>query len=138
MSRVVIVLALIGVVACADPVPGIHAVAPCTGHVALKVGTGTTPTITWQPACAVALLSVTAAADSLGEAFLWFAGSATFGATIAPPVVYGRTPPGAGPDPFPADSLVVGRQYIVRLNTSMFLRAPALDSLVFTVQPPAP
>lgn len=138
MFRVLIVsAALIGVAACVDQGPR-EAAAPCTGRVAFQVGTGTTPTITWQPACAVAQLSVTPASDSLGEYPLWIIGSATFGATIGPPIVYGRTPAGAGPTLVPADTLVVGQQYMIRVNTSMLIGVPATDSAVFTVRAPTP
>lgn len=139
MCRVVIVLAaLIGIAACADQAPRVGAVAPCTGHVVIQVGTGTTPTISWQPACAVALVTVTDAADSLGEVFLWVAASLTFSESIAPPIVYGQSPAGAGPDLLPADSLTLGHQYMVRLNRTMYIGTPAMDSIVFTARSAPP
>ena len=139
MYRLVMgVVSAIGIAACADQAPHVSAVAPCTGHVAPQVGTGRTPTITWQPACAVALVTVTDAADSLGEVFLWIAASYTFSQTIVPPVVYGQMPDGAGPNILPADSLIFGHRYMVRLSRTMLIGTPAMDSMVFTARASTP
>lgn len=120
--------------ACSDQSPRVAS--QCTGHVALQVGRGVRPTINWQPACGVGIVTVASDSSPADELPVW--GASSFGADIMPPVQYGVKPAGAQ-EAFMSiggDSLVVGARYIVTVGPP--LRGIVTDSLVFTAQADAP
>jgi hypothetical protein len=100
-------------------------VARCTpaqaGVVTLSVTEGTEPTFTWEPACAVDLLRVEypdpdypaspEESPPVQLAWLWAGGLSG----QAPPLRYATPMPFGFPEIFPAEPLVVGRTYTVRL-----------------------
>ncbi len=80
--------------------------AACTSNVSISVGTGTTPTFTWSPACTVLALIVEGSDG--GDA--WFIWGNSQG--IAPGVRYASVPSGAVQDDSP-ETLQAGRLYDV-------------------------
>ena len=62
---------------------------PCTGPVAISVSTGTTPTISWTPACKVYYLDIEVA-DTFEE--IWAVANFDEKNTISPGVKFGVTP----------------------------------------------
>lgn len=81
----------------------------CTGTVALRVGPGTTPEFSWQPACRLASVLVEPTQRGLGGDHWSIYSEAN---TIAPPLRYGVTPQGATLRRDPR-SLSAGVQYRV-------------------------
>ena len=106
-SAVLTAAALAGA-GCGDDDPaGPDGLSRCTGDLVVSVSGGTTPTISWTPACAAYALIV-----EEGASDRWFL-RATSAAGIAPGVRYGTVPPGASGDGEPAVPLVAGRTYDV-------------------------
>ena len=107
-AGVLIVAAAAG---CADEPSGTDGPVPeCTGAVSVTVGTGTTPTFTWTPACRLFLLLVE---PVVGGTDLWSIISDSAN-VIAPPVTYGVVPTGVQ-EGDPPTTLVVGSGYEVYL-----------------------
>lgn len=79
----------------------------CTGNVDIHVSGGTTPTITWTPACRVFVLGV----EEEGGRDVWLIVSEG-GNRIASGVRYGTVPAGATSDES-AIALVAGRTYTI-------------------------
>ena len=115
MNRFTIPLAILGAalaLGCGEDVSGPGDLEDCPAAVTVAVGSGTTPTFSWQPACRLFFLNVEPAAAGTD---LWTIG--TLGENgIAPPVVYGTLPAGAtqisGPavlQPGTAYKVVLGR-----------------------------
>jgi hypothetical protein len=94
MPRTVVlfcVLAL-GILGCGSTAT--EALPPCTSPVTVSIGAGSTPQISWSPACAVAQLIVfTPPSLGGGPTNLWLIKSPTM--NIQPPVQFGSTPAGA-------------------------------------------
>lgn len=107
------------VVACQPDRPtGPPFVAPCTAadvaDLTLSVGSGTEPTLSWQPACGVSQLRVDYPDPDypeLGPQRAW----SVVGLFLAPPVRYGEEPPSLFPNLLPAEPLEPGRLYTARL-----------------------
>ena len=109
--------------------------AACSGPVTVVVGSGTTPTFSWSPACSLFLLLVE---DNSG-ADQWSVITDSTNA-IAPPVTYGVVPPGATGD-FPPATLVSGTSYEVSVFKSTGRGKQDVElrgSKVFTPSIPAP
>ena len=83
----------------------------CTGAVAVEVGPGTQPTISWAPKCRLFLLVVEAAATGHDS---WSITSPGING-LAPDVLYGRVPSGAVAGQVAA-ALVPGQAYTVALR----------------------
>ena len=105
LRRLLCAVALLGV-GCSDSGGPTEPLSDCTGQVSITVSSGTTPTISWTPACRLSLVLVEPV--NSGDD-LWVIGTDSANA-IAPPIVYGVTPPGArqiwGPT-----TLVTGQGY---------------------------
>ena len=99
-------LCVTAALACSDSnAPG--ALPECTGAVTPKVGSGTTPRISWTPACRLFLVLVE---DPSGGGDQWGVLSDSSNA-IATPVTYGSMPAGATKELQAAIALTVGQQY---------------------------
>jgi hypothetical protein len=123
MRRSFPLLALLGALAaCGSDDPG--AIPACTGPVAMTVGSGSTPKISWSPTCRVATLSVDPNSDFT---VVWVLRTAGDTNGITPPIDYGASPNGVmtlfGPGPLQA-----GTTYRVRI-----LRATGDTTLPFDV-----
>jgi hypothetical protein len=90
-------------------------VQPCAQEVALTVGRGLTPNLSWTPACRLYGLEVTGAvagSDSYVD-LIWSIRGADENSVILPGLTYGVAPPGATVY-VRAIRLEPGRQYFVR------------------------
>lgn len=107
LRRVSLVTSLAAVVALAgcDDDPTRSGDDACRGNVSVSVSSGTTPSITWAPACRVTMLRVES--GTLGA--VWIIESPG-GQGIASGVRYGTVPEGAAEDE-PATPLVEGESY---------------------------
>ena len=84
MRRLIVLVSLVGAVGCGESTE------PCNGAVSMTVSSGTAPTLSWNPACAVAAIVVSEDASSN---VMWeVAASAN---EIDPNVSFGQTPSGA-------------------------------------------
>jgi len=86
---------------------------PCSGQLSVTASSGTKPSISWAPACAVNRLEVFQVgvpAGAVGGG--WTISSPT--GYFTPPVSYGVAPSGAVADR-PADALQVGKTYEVNV-----------------------
>lgn len=80
----------------------------CTGAVTPKVGSGTTPRISWTPACRLFLVLVEEPAGGAGDQWGVLSDSSN---AIATPVTYGVMPAGATKESQAPTALVTGQQY---------------------------
>jgi hypothetical protein len=81
----------------------------CAGAVSLAVGPGTTPALSWSPACRLFLVLVE---DPTGSGDQWGVPSDSSNA-IPPPMQYGMVPEGATKEMLPATPLQAGHEYRV-------------------------
>lgn len=121
MPRSFLLMTVLGLLAaCGSDDPG--AIPACTGPVAMTVGSGSTPRISWSPACRVATLTVDPNSDFT---VVWVLRTAGDTNGITPPIDYGASPNGVmtlfGPGPLQA-----GTPYRVRI-----LRATGDSTLPF-------
>ena len=107
---------------------------PCASAVAVSVGRGLQPEITWQPACAVITVAV-ASADAVAAGLPDWQASTVAGAGFLPPVQVGASPPGTTVWGAGA-TLGAGaayKVYVVRGRRGD--PTGGVDSLTFTAQP---
>lgn len=123
--------ALLGGLACSDS-PGFTTPALCTGPVTVTVGSGTQPTVNWEPDCAVTSILLLDADSEVLTVPVW---SVMAPHGIGPPIRIGTRP--AGASVFGAGAVLdVGESYTVGVST--FGRGDpeaGTGSLTFTVQP---
>ena len=125
--------AVLGLLACSGGRDGSGPgqAARCAAVNSIEVGTGTTPLVSWQPACNVGELWV--APDQDFAMPVWVVRVSDLDA-LTSPIQYGVVPPD-GFEPFTnnpefGEPLQAGTRYRVILRTAA--GAPALDSAVFT------
>jgi len=106
-TRLRLIALAFAVVACSDSTATTQQ--ECTGDVAISATGGTTPTITWSPACRLWVLGV----EEQDGGDVWVITSSG-GNRIASGVRYGTLPSGAAALQ-PATPLVVGRTYSIFL-----------------------
>jgi len=89
------------------------ALSVCPDSVMVTITAGTTPQISWTPACRLSEIQV---ADSVNASFVWLVGRHASPADnlIVPPVTYGVPPTGVGVGYGPTP-LVAGHTYILGL-----------------------
>ena len=84
--------------------------ATCVDPTALSIGTGTTPSIAWDPACFAYSIVVL---DTASNHMWGIKGDS--GNTILPTLTYGVTPAGPFTTLYPPATLVKGQKYVVGL-----------------------
>jgi len=110
-SLSVAILAAIAIAGCSDssaPAP----LAECTGPVAVSVGSGTKPLISWSPACRASALLVDIPNSGNNYWFLTTQGDTN---GLRPPIVYASTPAGTVTQIAPL-TLASGTEYRVTLS----------------------
>ena len=112
--------ALVALAGCADPTAP-EPLDPCTGAVTVSVTAGTTPRISWSPACNVIFMIVEEdAAD------LWMV-LANADAGFGPGIDYGTAPSGGTQDEA-AIALALGVEYVITLYRGT-LASPVLAAI---------
>ena len=119
VHRVVLAFLVFGLVACGDDGTGDDGTTPCTDEtetVAVTVGAGLQPVLSWEPACAMAFLTIGVEEGEdvwgISTDFQEF-DPATWN-LIVPPVTYGVTP-AVAVEGVPPITLVSGVTYVVEV-----------------------
>ncbi len=103
--------------ACRDTSGPSERARPCTAAeldaLVLEVGAGLEPTFDWTPRCGVSELHVVYRDDDIPgyEFTAWM----RFARSLEPPLRYAEPSSSSFPDLFPAEPLIAGRSYTVRL-----------------------
>ena len=94
----------------------------CSGDIQVSVDTHrfgpTRPVFSWTPRCGTTFLTVTTVQFGIGDPAVIWTLSVPDNLSMAPPIVYGSTPPGANTYT-PAQPLVLGQTYRVDIGTTV-------------------